>query len=109
MAPEVRAVYNGSSNFYIPEKVDSFDFGICLFTMMFKKMPFAKATKNDAYYDLVMKRDFEGFFGRHGAEGKPLNGLQLIWDCLHPNPVMRPNMRQIKYYSWVKNAPAELD
>jgi serine/threonine protein kinase len=45
LAPEVRAVYNGSYTGYIPEKVDSFDYGICLFTMMFKKMPFAEATK----------------------------------------------------------------
>ena len=102
MAPEVRRVYQGASKSYIPEKVDSFDLGMCLFALMFKKMPFAAAESSDPHYSLVSRGKFDDFFRRHDAVGKPLSGLELIWDCLNPNPAMRPSMRQIKKYTWYK-------
>lgn len=65
LAPEVRQVYHGSNRGYIPHLVDSFDFGIVLFTIAFRRMPFAEATHSDEYYRYVIRRDFNGFFGMH--------------------------------------------
>jgi hypothetical protein len=66
----------------MPELVDSFDFGVCLFIIVFGKMPFGEATSSDHYYRHVMARDFTAFFTKHNAYGYPMEALRLIWDCL---------------------------
>jgi serine/threonine protein kinase len=86
LAPEVREVYYGSQNRYMPELVDSFDFGVTLFIIVFGRMPFGSATFNDPYYRHVMEQDFTAFFTDHKAFGYPMDALMLIWECLSYDP-----------------------
>ena len=72
-------------------------------------MPFDTAEDSDLFYRHIIHNDFNAFFTMHGAYGYPLEGLKLIWDCLHPCANMRPSLSIIEQNAFIANAPTKLD
>ena len=72
-------------------------------------MPFGVAEDSDAFYRHIIHHDFNAFFTAHEADGYPLGGLKLIWDCLHPCANKRPSLSIIEQYAFIANASVILD
>ncbi|CDW88301.1 protein kinase domain containing protein [Stylonychia lemnae] len=83
MAPEI---HQRDRRKYIPWKVDIFNLGVILHIILFRQAPFQSTRLSDNLYKYIRRGDFNAFFSIHRASGYPMDGLNLIWDCLKEDP-----------------------
>lgn len=95
---------------YSPEAADLFAAGIILFEMATGHMPFILAHKDDDFYGLLCRKDFDLFWDCHTKTmGATSFGLQfskhfkdIIQRMLSSDPKNRMSLNDIKNHPWIR-------
>jgi serine/threonine protein kinase len=100
MAPEIieRKEYEWA-------QADLFASAVILFILLCQNIPFDRAQYNDMHYRKIMNNDwvkFWGFYDHHFSE----QFKDLFKSMVHPDPIKRLNLQQIKDHPWFNGTVA---
>jgi len=66
MAPEISNCHENKDSPYDPVKSDIFALGVCMFALIFKRLPFEYAIPDNKLYKLLMEKKTKEFWTLHG-------------------------------------------
>jgi serine/threonine protein kinase len=97
MAPEIKEgkTYNG-------KQVDMFSTGVILFIIVQGIFPFQEAKKDEFYYNLLMKGDYETYWKKTGGQKLSNDFKDLIIKMFAYEGKDRPTLAEIADHPWVK-------
>ena len=91
--------------------VDTFNCGIILFCLAFKRMPFERAVGNDQFYKFIIVDNAENFWQAHRSSGVDVDAVsencrQLIFGLLYRQPDLRPSLLDVLADPWFEEVAA---
>ena len=96
MAPEIisRLVYDG-------RKSDVFSVGVILFIMMQGIFPFTAASPGDQYFNCLINKDYEKYWGGLNCSHTSVDLKHLLQGMLSLDPSDRPSLNELKQSIWI--------
>ena len=97
MAPEIMMgkVYNG-------KQTDIFAVGVILFIIVLGIFPFQKATSDDYFYRMLVKKDYDTYWSKVGGTHLSDEFRSLIQRIFSLEGKKRPTLEELKNDPWVK-------
>ena len=95
MAPEIgQGEYSGRA-------ADVFSAGVALFIIVHGILPFQKASKDDYFYGMVARGEYEQYFEKVKGEGLSADFKDLIMKMLAPVGKDRPSLEEVQRHRWL--------
>jgi len=96
MAPEIKEgkVYKGT-------QVDLFSIGVILFIIVQGIFPFKEARKEEYFYGLLLKGDFQTYFTKVNGHGLTDEFKHLVLSMFSYDPESRPTLQDLKAHPWM--------
>ena len=106
IAPEIEELEEGRT--YDGDRVDIFNTGIVVFCLVFGRMPFGRATTQDAFFKLIADGKEEAFWTLHEDDELNVSKVSdacknLIWQLLQRQPSSRPTLEEILESEWLQS------
>lgn len=97
MAPEIKEqkTYDGM-------EIDIFSTGVILFIIVQGIFPFQEAKKDEYYYNLLMKGNYETYWKKTGGENLSPDFKDLILKMFSYDGSKRPSVKDIAEHPWMK-------
>lgn len=97
MAPEIKEgkVYDG-------KEIDMFSTGVILFIIVQGIFPFKEAKKDEYFYSLLLKGDFDTYWKKTGGQGLSSEFKDLILKLFSYDGKQRPSVAEIRAHPWMK-------
>lgn len=97
MAPEIKEqkTYDGM-------QIDIFSTAVILFIIVQGIFPFQEAKKDEFYYSLLVKGDYDTYWSRTGGKDLSNEFKDLIVKMFSYDPSKRPTVKEIADHPWMK-------
>ena len=97
MAPEIKEqkTYDGM-------QIDTFSTGVILFIIVQGIFPFQEAKKDEFYYNLLMKGDYDTYWKRTQGENLSDEFKDLIVKMFSYDGSKRPTLKEIAEHPWMQ-------
>lgn len=97
MAPEIKEgkVYDG-------QEIDMFSTGVILFIIVQGIFPFKEAKKDEYFYSLLLKGDFDTYWKKTGGQSLTPEFKDLILKLFSYDGKQRPSVAEIRAHPWMK-------
>ena len=102
MAPEIKEgkTYDGM-------KIDMFSTGVILFIIVQGIFPFKEAKKDEFFYNLILKGDYETYWKKTGGQGLSKEFKDLILALFSYEGASRPSVADIRGHPWMQSVNGE--
>ena len=96
MAPEIK-----EGKTYDGKKIDMFSTGVILFIIVQGIFPFKEAKKDEFFYNLLLKGDFDTYWKKTGGQGLSQEFKDLILALFSYDGASRPDVAAIRAHPWM--------
>jgi len=102
MAPEIKEgkTYDGM-------KIDMFSTGVILFIIVQGIFPFKEAKKDEFFYNLLLKGDYETYWKKTGGQNLSKEFKDLILALFSYDGAARPDVAAIRAHPWMTGATGD--
>jgi|TARA_B110000305_G_C19327000_1_gene581960 serine/threonine protein kinase len=102
MAPEIKEgkTYDGM-------KIDMFSTGVILFIIVQGIFPFKEAKKDEFFYNLLLKQDYETYWKKTGGQGLSQEFKDLIIALFSYEGSSRPDIAAIRAHPWMQSVSGD--
>jgi len=103
MAPEIKEgkTYDGM-------KIDMFSTGVILFIIVQGIFPFKEAKKDEFFYNLLLKGDFDTYWKKTGGQNLSNEFKDLILSLFSYDSSNRPDVASIRAHPWMQSVSGNL-
>jgi serine/threonine protein kinase len=103
MAPEIKEgkTYDGM-------KIDMFSTGVILFIIVQGIFPFKEAKKDEFFYNLLLKGDFDTYWKKTGGQNLSTEFKNLILSLFSYEGQNRPSVADIRNHPWMTGCTGDI-
>jgi serine/threonine protein kinase len=83
-------------------EIDIFSTGVILFIIVQGIFPFQEAKKDEYYYNLLMKGDYETYWKKTGGQNLSADFKDLVLKMFSYDGSKRPSVKDIAEHPWMK-------